>query len=251
MKPGGKFVMFDLDSVGGIPLVMKRLHSLGLIHGDAMTVTGKTVEENLRAWPDSPHEKTVVAPANKPLSKTGGLVILFGNLAPDGAVLKVAGHRLGKGFTGPAKVFDQEEAVMEALKKRSIKPGDVIVIRYEGPKGGPGMREMLAVTSAIVGQGLGDKVCLITDGRFSGATHGFTVGHIGPEAAVGGPIAAVRDGDVIEMDLERFELNVRLTKEQIATRMKSWKPPKPHYKSGFLAKYVKLVQPASVGAVTG
>lgn len=252
LKPGGRFVMLDVDKAGGVPLVMKRLLKLGLLHGDCMTVTGKTVEQNLRAWPDNPDEKTVIAPADKPLLKSGGLVILFGNLAPDGAVLKVAGHQYGKGFrfNGPAKVFDQEEAVMEALKRRAIKPGDVIVIRYEGPKGGPGMREMLAVTSAIVGQGLGEKVMLMTDGRFSGATHGLTIGHIGPEAAVGGPIAAVRDGDVIEVDLDKFQLNVKLTKEQIAARLKSWKPPKPLYTTGFLAKYIKLVQPAAKGAVT-
>jgi dihydroxy-acid dehydratase len=251
LKPGGRFVMLDLDKVGGVPLVMKRLLKLGLLHGDCMTVTGKTVGQNLRAWPDNPDEKTVIAPANKPLSKSGGLVILFGNLAPDGAVLKVAGHQFGKGFSGPAKVFDQEEAVMEALKRRAIKAGDVIVIRYEGPKGGPGMREMLAVTSAIVGQGLGEKVMLMTDGRFSGATHGLTIGHIGPEAAVGGPIAAVRDGDLIEVDLDKFQLNVRLTKQQIAARLKAWRPPKPVYTTGFLAKYIKLVGPAAQGAITG
>jgi dihydroxy-acid dehydratase len=191
-----------------------------------------------------------VAPADKPFSKTGGLVVLFGNLAPEGGVLKVAGHQFGKGFTGPAKVFDQEEAVMEALKRRAIKAGDAVVIRYEGPKGGPGMREMLAVTGAIVGQGLGDKVCLITDGRFSGATHGFTIGHVGPEAAIGGPIAVLRDGDVIDVDLRKFQLNVRLTNEQIAYRLKAWKPRKPPYTTGFLGKYIKLVQPAAQGAVT-
>lgn len=251
MKPGGRFVMYDLDKVGGVPLVMKRLLKLGLLHGDCMTVTGKTIAENLAAWPDNPDEKTVVAPINKPLSRTGGLVILFGNLAPDGGVLKVAGHQFGKGFRGPAKVFNQEEAVMEALKKRSIKAGDAIIIRYEGPKGGPGMREMLAVTGAIVGQGLGDKVCLITDGRFSGATHGFTIGHVGPEAFVGGPIAAVRDGDEIDVNLTKFQLNVKLTKEEIADRMKAWKAPKPLYTSGFLGKYTKLVQPAAKGAITG
>jgi dihydroxy-acid dehydratase len=250
LKPGGRYVMRDLDRVGGVPLLMKRLFRLGLLHGDCMTVTGGTVEQNLAKWPDSPAEKTVVAPADKPFSKTGGLVVLFGNLAPEGGVLKVAGHQFGKGFTGPAKVFDQEEAVMEALKRRAIKAGDAVVIRYEGPKGGPGMREMLAVTGAIVGQGLGDKVCLITDGRFSGATHGFTIGHVGPEAAIGGPIAALRDGDVIDVDLSGFQLNVRLTTEQIADRLKSWKPRKPPYTTGFLGKYIKLVQPAAQGAVT-
>ncbi len=395
LKPGGRYVMLDLDRVGGVPLVMKRLHQLGLIHGDCMTVTGRTVAENLASVPDDglpaypggaparpepvegprsfpsplagegqgegsrrgasptpaarrPGESRnpvpsplagegqgvgrpavpspfagegqgegsrkgasptpaarhagesrdpatnfpVVTSTDAPLSPTGGLVVLFGNLAPDGAVLKVAGHQFGRGFSGPAKVFDQEEAVMEALKKRAIKAGDIVVIRYEGPKGGPGMREMLSVTGAIVGQGLGDKVCLITDGRFSGATHGFTIGHIGPEAALGGPIAALRDGDIIDVVLggdtrdvvlggratdsplsqrERarvrgkparpepvegprsasYQLNVRLTDAEIARRLRDWRPPAPHYTTGVLAKYIKLVQPAATGAVTG
>jgi dihydroxy-acid dehydratase len=295
LKPGGRYVMLDLDRVGGVPIVMKRLLNLGLIHGDCMTVTGKTVAENLASVRDDPRlplfpgvtpdaatvsaggragatpgsslrsERRpstgsgrtedglhpVVASADAPLSPTGGLVILFGNLAPEGAVLKVAGHQFGKGFSGPAKVFDQEEAVMEALKKRAIKPGDVVVIRYEGPKGGPGMREMLSVTGAIVGQGLGDKVCLITDGRFSGATHGFTIGHVGPEAAAGGPIAALRDGDVIEVDLQRFRLNMRVGDAEVRRRLKDWKAPAPRYTSGVFGKYVKLVGPAATGAVTG
>jgi len=285
LKPGGKYVMLDLDRVGGVPVVMKRLMKLGLIHGDCMTVTGRTVAQNLATVEDHdlplfPGDSAsltplaggrarkagggsqavpIVASTSKPFSKTGGLVALFGNLAPDGAILKVAGHQFGKGFSGPAKVFDQEEAVMESLKRRAIKAGDVIVIRYEGPKGGPGMREMLSVTGALTGQGLGEKVLLLTDGRFSGATHGFTIGHIGPEAAVGGPIAAVRDGDTISLDMARFQLNVSRCadapgedpKKVLARRLKSWKAPAPFYTTGVLAKYIKLVQPAATGAVTG
>ena len=251
MKPAGRFVMFDLDKVGGVPLVMKRLLEAGLLHGDTLTVTGKTVEENLAAVAVDDSDRTVVASVDEPLSKTGGLVILFGNLAPEGAVIKVAGHQYGAKLSGPAKVFDQEEQAMEALNRRAIIAGDFMVIRYEGPKGGPGMREMLAVTSAVVGQGLGDKVFLMTDGRFSGATHGPMIGHVGPEAAVRGPIAALRDGDVIEIDFANFELNVRLSDEEIRDRLRDWQPPKPQYETGVLAKYVKLVHPAAQGAVTG
>ena len=200
MKPAGKYLMYDLDNVGGVPLVMKRLLDLGLIHGECMTVTGKTVRENLESIKDDGTENEVVRKIDNPISSTGGLVILHGNLAPDGAVLKVAGHNYGKKWSGPANVFNQEEECMEALKNKQIKPGDFVVIRYEGPKGGPGMREMLSITSAIVGQGLGDKVFLMTDGRFSGASHGPMIGHVGPEAAVGGPIAAVEKGDIIEID---------------------------------------------------
>ncbi len=259
LKPGGKYVMFDLDRVGGVPVVMKRLMKLGLIHGDCMTVTGRTIAQNLATVEDDDRDLGVVSSTANPFSKTGGLVALFGNIAPDGAVLKVAGHQFSKGFSGPAKVFDQEEAVMEALKRRSIKAGDVIVIRYEGPKGGPGMREMLSVTGALTGQGMGDTVLLLTDGRFSGATHGFTIGHIGPEAAVGGPIAAVRDGDTISLDMVKFQLNVSRCadapgedpKKVLAGRLKSWRAPAPRYTTGVLAKYIKLVQPAATGAVTG
>ena len=230
---------------------MKRLLDLGLIHGDCMTVTGKTIAENLSDIPDNEEENTVVVKTNSPLSKTGGLVVLHGNLAPDGAVLKVAGHNYGKKWKGPAKVFNQEEECMEALKKHSIKAGDFVVIRYEGPKGGPGMREMLSVTSAIVGQGLGDKIFLMTDGRFSGASHGPMIGHVGPEAAIGGPIAAVENGDMIEIDLEKFELNVKINSEEMTSRLKNLKFPEPPYSSGVLGKYIKLVQPASKGAFTG
>ncbi len=251
MKPAGKFLMYDLDKVGGVPLVMKRLLNLGLIHGDCMTVTGKTVAENLSNIPDNEEENTVVVKTDSPISKTGGLVVLHGNLAPDGAVLKVAGHNYGKKWAGPARVFNQEEECMEALKKHSVKSGDFVVIRYEGPKGGPGMREMLSVTSAIVGQGLGDKIFLMTDGRFSGASHGPMIGHVGPEAAIGGPIAAVEDGDLIEIDLEKFELNIKISNEEMKSRLNNIVLPKPPYTSGVLGKYIKLVQPASKGAFTG
>ena len=251
MKPGGNYLMFDLDLAGGIPLAMKRLLDAGLLHGDALTVTGKTVAENLSNVPDDSSQMTVLKTPDDPLSATGGLVVLHGNLAPDGAVLKVAGHEYGSNWSGPARVFDREEHVMEALQQRAIKKGDFVVIRYEGPRGGPGMREMLDVTGAILGQGLGEHVFLMTDGRFSGATHGPMIGHVGPEAALGGPIAALRDGDVIELDLERFELNVRLSDEQLQDRMAGWVEPPPPYTRGTLGKYIKLVQPASRGAVTG
>ena len=251
MKPAGKYIMYDLDNVGGVPLVMKRLLELGLIHGDCMTVTGKTVQENLSEIDDNKSENNVVKLTNEALSPTGGLVILHGNLAPEGAVLKVAGHNYGKKWSGPARVFNQEEECMESLNKHEIKPGDFVVIRYEGPKGGPGMREMLSITSAIVGQGLGDKTFLMTDGRFSGASHGPMIGHVGPEAAVGGPIAAVKNGDIIEIDLETFELNLKISDEEIKTRLSKLDKHVPLYNSGVMGKYIKLVQPASKGAVTG
>ncbi len=250
MKPGGRYVMLDLDRAGGIPVVMKRLLDAGLLHGDCMTVTGKTVAENL-AHVDVGEPNDVLFSVENPISKTGGLVTLFGNLAPDGAVLKVAGHQFGQKLGGPARVFDGEEGVMEALQRRDINAGDAIVIRYEGPKGGPGMREMLAVTAALVGQGLGEKVLLMTDGRFSGASHGSMIGHVGPEAAVGGPIAAIEDGDLIEVDLEKFELNVKISDEELKARLARWQPKPPPYTRGVLSKYIKLVHPASTGAITG
>ena len=250
LKPGGKYVMYDLDKVGGVQVVMKRLLEAGLLHGDQLTVTGKTIEENLKDIDINKEENNIVRHIDNPISKTGGLVTLFGNLAPDGCVLKVAGHDFGKKFTGPAKVFDQEEQAMESLRKREIKAGDVVIIRYEGPKGGPGMREMLSITGALVGQGLSESVYLITDGRFSGGSTGAIIGHLGPEAAVGGPIAAVEDGDKVEIDLEKFELNLKISSEEIAERLKSWNPRKPLYERGTLGKYIKLVQPASKGAVT-
>ncbi len=260
MKPGGKHIMLDLDKIGGVPVVMKRLLNAGLLHGDCITVTGKTIEENLKDIED-PGDNKVVYPVKKPLSETGGLVTLFGNLAPEGCVLKVAGHQFGSKFSGPAKVFEQEEGVMESLQKREINEGDVIIIRYEGPKGGPGMREMLSVTATLVGQGLGEKVFLITDGRFSGASHGSMIGHVGPEAAVGGPIAIVENNDIVEINLEKFELNLidfnnwkstnKSIEDEIEHRKTFWVPKDPLYKSGTLGKYIKLVQPASKGAVTG
>ena len=250
MTPGGKYVMLDVDRNGGIPVVMKRLLDAGLLHGDCMTVTGKTIAENLvNVKTGEPND--VVYSVEKPISKTGDLVTLFGNLAPDGCVLKVAGHQFGQTFGGPAKVFDGEEGVMEALERRDIHEGDAIVIRYEGPKGGPGMREMLSVTAALVGQGLGEKVLLMTDGRFSGASHGSMIGHIGPEAAVGGPIAAVENGDQIEVDLDNFELNVKISDQELKSRLSKWQPKPPPYTKGVLSKYIKLVNPASTGAVTG
>ena len=251
MKPGGKYVMFDLDRVGGIPLVMKRLLDAGILNGECMTVTGQTIAENLADVDPNPDENEVVKFPSDPLSETGGLVVLHGNLAPDGCVLKVAGHQFGARFSGPAKVFDQEEQAMAAIQRREVKEGDVIIIRYEGPKGGPGMREMLSITGALVGQGLGEKVYLITDGRFSGASHGSMIGHVGPEAAVGGPIAAVQDGDTIEINLSDFELNVRISEEELASRLSEWQPKDPPYTRGSLGKYIKLVGPASAGAVTG
>ena len=250
MTPGGKYVMLDVDRNGGIPVVMKRLLDAGLLHGDCMTVTGKTIAENL-ANVKIGEPNDIVYSVEEPISKTGGLVTLFGNLAPDGCVLKVAGHQFGQTFGGPAKVFDGEEGVMEALERQDIHEGDAIVIRYEGPKGGPGMREMLSVTAALVGQGLGEKVLLMTDGRFSGASHGSMIGHIGPEAAVGGPIAAVKNEDQIEVDLDNFELNVKISEQELQSRLAKWQPKPPPYTKGVLSKYIKLVNPASTGAVTG
>jgi dihydroxy-acid dehydratase len=248
LKPGGKYVATDLYRVGGIPVVMRALLDAGLLHGDCLTVTGKTHRENL-AGVTIPTDQDVVRPASNPLSPTGGLVILFGNLAPEGAVIKVAGvsklqHR------GPAKCFDSEELCFEAVRKQLIKKGDTVVIRYEGPKGGPGMREMLSVTAAIVGQGLGYDVCLITDGRFSGATRGLMIGHTGPEAFVGGPIALVKDGDMIAIDAEKGTMQIEVSDDELARRKAAWKAPQPNYTSGVLAKYAALVGSASDGAVT-
>ncbi len=248
LRPGGQYVMSDLDRAGGVPVVMKQLLDAGLLHGDCITVTGKTVAENLAQFNVQPDGK-VVYPISNPRGKTGGLVILKGNLAPEGAVLKVAGTKHLK-HEGPARVFNREREAFQAVKERRIKPGDVVVIRYEGPKGGPGMQEMLAVTGAIVGQGLGDKVLLITDGRFSGATRGPMIGHVAPEAAVGGPIALLKDGDVVSMDVEKRLLEVKITEEEMARRRKAWTPLPPLYTTGVLAKYAKLVSSASRGAVT-
>ena len=249
MRPGGRFVMADLDRVGGMPRVMKVLLEAGLLHGDAMTVTGKTVKENLEQV-DSSVDGEVIRPVKKPISPTGTLVILKGNLSPEGSVIKVAGVKNRK-HEGPARVFDREEDAFNAILKGDIRAGDVIVIRYEGPKGGPGMREMLAVTGALYGQGLGESVGLITDGRFSGATHGMMVGHVAPEAVRGGPIAALKDGDVVLIDAETGKLEVKLDAKEIESRLKSWREPPPRYPSGALGKYSRLVSSAAQGAVCG
>ena len=249
MRPGGRYVMADLDGYGGVPLVVKRLLKAGLLHGDAMSVTGKTLAENV-AGITTIEDQPVVYPTDAPRSPTGGLAILWGNLAPEGAVIKVAGHQ-ERVYQGPARVFDQEEAAFQAIQRREIISGDVVVIRYEGPKGGPGMREMLAVTGALIGQGLGDEVALITDGRFSGASHGPMVGHVAPEAAVGGPLGLLQEGDLITLDIPARRLEARLTEEEFADRRANWKPMPPKYTSGVLAKYAKLVSSASEGAVTG
>ena len=249
LRPGGNYVMADLDRDGGVPLLLRELLNAKLIHGDALTVTGKTVRENLRRVKRNGRGK-VIHPVSKPLAPTGSLAVLKGNLAPEGAVLKTAGvHNLR--HQGPARVFDGEEAAMKEILKGRIRAGDVVVIRYEGPKGGPGMREMLAVTGAIQGEGLGDKVALLTDGRFSGATHGLMAGHVAPEAAVGGPIAALQEGDWVTVDAVKRELSVRLSKKEIAARLKRWSPPPPRFASGALAKYARLVSSAARGAVCG
>ena len=248
MKPGGRYLMADLDKIGGLSLVMKRLLEAGLLHGDALTITGESIEHTLKGIHDT-GDKSIVQLISSPLSSTGGLVILTGNLAPDGAVIKVAGHGQIQ-HEGPARVFNSEETAFQAIQKGKINPGDVVVIRYEGPKGGPGMREMLAVTGAIVGQGLGDKVSLITDGRFSGATHGPMVGHVSPEAAVGGPIGLIRNGDVITLDAANRRLDVNLSEEELNKRRQVWKALPSMYTTGALAKYAKLVSSAAQGAVT-
>ena len=248
MKPGGKYVMADLRRYGGIALGMKRLLNAGLLHGDAMTVTGKTLLENVESV-ETIDDQPVVYQIDNPRSPTGGLAILRGNLAPDGAVIKVAGHQ-EKVFEGPARVFDQEPAAFQAIQRGDIKPGDIVIIRYEGPKGGPGMQEMLSVTAAIVGQGLGDDVALITDGRFSGASHGPMVGHVAPEAAVGGPIALLQEGDIVTLDIPGRQLNMKISEEELTDRKSKWKPLPPNYTTGALAKYAKLVSSASTGAVT-
>ena len=248
LKPGGRYVAKDLFEAGGIPLVMKALLDGGYLHGDCMTVTGRTIAENLKSVKWNP-DQDVVRPASKPLLATGGVVGLKGNLAPEGAIVKVAGmHNLK--FTGPARCFDGEEACFEAVKNRSYKEGDVLVIRYEGPRGGPGMREMLSTTAALYGQGMGDKLALITDGRFSGATRGFCVGHVGPEAAIGGPIALLRDGDIIELDAENGTLNVKLSDDELAKRREAWTPRDNEHGSGYLWKYAQQVGPAVTGAIT-
>ena len=248
LKPGGRYVAKDMFEAGGIPLLMKTLLDNGYLHGDCMTVTGRTIADNLKSVKWNPHQD-VVHPADKPITVTGGVVGMKGNLAPDGAIVKVAGMSVLK-FTGPARCFDCEEDAFECVNKKTYKEGDVIVIRYEGPKGGPGMREMLQTTAALTGQGMGGKVALITDGRFSGATRGFCVGHVGPEAAVGGPIGLIRDGDIIELDAVDGTLQVKLTDAELAERRKAWKPRETSVGSGVLWKYAQQVGPAIKGAVT-
>ncbi len=250
MRPGGMYVMLDLDKAGGVPVIMKSLLKKGLLHGDVMTVTGKTIKENLESatFNYTPDAK-VVRHLENPIKSEGTLKILKGTLAPEGAVVKLAGIQ-SKKFVGRARVFDAEEKAFEAISKRKIVEGDVVVIRYEGPKGGPGMREMLAVTAALVGQGLGERVAMVTDGRFSGATRGFMIGHVAPEAMVGGPIALVKEGDEISIDTGKSSIDLMISKAAMKKRAKKWKPIKPHYKVGALAKYASLVQSASEGAVT-
>lgn len=248
LKPGGKYVAYDVHKIGGVPVILKQLLDASLLHGDCLTVSGKTQAENLKNI-IFPKGQDVMLPISKPLSPTGGLKILKGNLAPEGAVIKVAGckklvHR------GPAKVFNSEQECFEAIITKQIKPGDVIVIRYEGPKGGPGMREMLSVTAALYGQGLGTECTLITDGRFSGGTRGLMAGHVAPEAYVGGPIALIQNGDIIEINAEIGRINVELSESELKQRKIKWHPPKPNYTSGVLAKYAKLVGSAREGAIT-
>ena len=249
LKPGGRYVAKDMFEAGGVPLLMKTLLDHGYMHGDCPTVTGRTIAENLKTVKWNP-DQDVVRPADKPLLKTGGVVGLRGNLAPEGAIVKVAGMTGSPQFSGPARCFDSEEACFDAVKYRKYKEGDVLVIRYEGPKGGPGMREMLSTTAALYGQGMGAKVALITDGRFSGATRGFCVGHVGPEAAVGGPIGVIRDGEIIEIDADKGSLNVKLSADELSKRMAQWKPRESEYGSGYLWKYTQQVGPAVNGAVT-
>jgi dihydroxy-acid dehydratase len=248
LKPGGRYVAKDLFEAGGVPLLMKTLLDHGFLHGDCMTVTGRSIAENMErvAWND---EQDVVRPADRPLLATGGVVGLAGNLAPEGAIVKVAGMENPK-FTGPARCFDGEEACFDAVKNRKYREGEVLVIRYEGPKGGPGMREMLATTAALYGQGMGNKVALITDGRFSGATRGLCVGHVGPEAAVGGPIAHLRDGDIIMIDADQGTLEVRLDPAELDRRRATWQPRGSAFTSGYIWKYAQQVGPARHGAVT-
>jgi len=248
LKPGGKYVAKDMWKAGGVPMLLKTLLEGGYIHGNCMTVTGKTMKENLKNVKFNLNQK-VMRKYNNPLSPDGGVVGMKGNLAPEGAIVKVAGLKKLQ-FTGRARCFDTEESAYKAVKNRKYKDGDIIIIRYEGPKGGPGMREMLQTTGAIYGQGKGEKVALITDGRFSGATRGFCIGHVGPEASVGGPIALLRNGDIIDLDAKKGTINVRLSKKELAKRRKKWKPKKINFGNGTLWKYAQTVGPAYLGAPT-
>jgi dihydroxy-acid dehydratase len=249
LKPSGKHLMSELVAIGGIRPLMKTLLDAGLLHGDALTVTGETMAETLRDVQPYPAGQNIVRPLSDPMKNESHLVILYGNLAPEGAVAKITGKE-GLSFTGRARVFNSEEAALKSILDDSIVAGDVVVIRFEGPKGGPGMREMLAPTSAIMGKGLGKEVALITDGRFSGGSHGFVVGHITPEAYVGGPLALVRNGDSVTIDAEKRQLNLNLPAAELKRRRKAWKAPKPRYTRGVLAKYASAVTSASLGAVT-
>lgn len=249
LKPGGMYVMNDLDKAGGVPLMLKKLLERKLLHENVITVTGKTMKQNLDVISIPPQNNDIVKPLSSPLHSTGTAVILKGSLAPDGAVVKMSGVKITK-FSGKAKVFDREEDAFDAVSKSQVKEGNVVVIRYEGPKGGPGMREMLAVTAALVGQGLGEKVAMVTDGRFSGATRGFMIGHVAPEAFVGGNIALVRNGDEIVIDTETNKIDLLVSQDELAKRKQEWKPRKPNYESGALAKYASLVGSAAQGAVT-
>lgn len=250
MRPGGLYVMVDLDRVGGVPLILKSLLKQGLIHGDALTVSGRTMEENLETVEFGTNSgEPVVKKFERPIHQQGTLKILYGTLAPEGAVIKIAGLESTK-FEGRAKIFNSEEEAFEAISLQRIKKGDVVIIRYEGPKGGPGMREMLAVTAALVGQGLGTEVAIVTDGRFSGATRGIMIGHVSPEAMTGGPISLVKNGDRIMIDLTKSKIDVMVSKKELARRKKSWHPVKPRYKTGVLAKFALLTRSASEGAVT-
>jgi len=250
LKPSGRFVATDLHRAGGVPRVMKVLLEHGVLHGDALTITGRTVEQTLRDVPPEPSaDQEVIRPWNRPLYPQGHLAVLRGNLAPEGSVAKITGVKTPR-ITGPARVFESEESCLEAILAGRIRPGDVVVIRHEGPKGGPGMREMLAPTSAIIGAGLGDSVGLVTDGRFSGGTYGLVVGHVAPEAAVGGPIALVKEGDTITIDAERRLLELNVGESEMARRLGAWSPPPPRYTAGVLFKYARQVSSASLGAVT-
>jgi dihydroxy-acid dehydratase len=249
LKPGGRFLALNMYQAGGTAVVAKRLLDAGILHGDVLTVTGQTMAAEANAAQETPGQE-VIRPLANPLKSSGGLIILRGNLAPEGCVLKVSGYELTS-YRGPARVFDCEEDAFAAVQRQEIKPGDVVVIRYEGPKGGPGMREMLGVTGALAGAGLAGSVALITDGRFSGASHGLIVGHIAPEAALGGPIAVVREGDMLTLDVPSRRIAVDLTDQELQARLQQWQPPAPRYTHGVMAKYTRLVSSASEGACTG
>jgi dihydroxy-acid dehydratase len=249
LRPSGRFSVSELVEIGGIQPLMKTLLDAGLLHGECLTVTGKTLAENLRDVAPYPADQQIIRPLANPIKKDSHLVILYGNLAPDGAVAKITGKE-GLRFTGKARVFNSEEESLQGILGGKVRAGDVVVVRYEGPKGGPGMREMLSPTGAIVGKGLGKEVALITDGRFSGGSHGFVVGHVSPEAAVGGPLALIRTGDLITIDAERREISVQLSAAELKRRRQAWKAPKPYARRGTLAKYAKCVSSATLGAVT-